>query len=552
MKTDVDPIEEVLRYHARTKHHLGRFAASPRSLDWSTQPDPFRIYDGAPVLPLPLAADAVETGYEELYQPGGVPARPLDAAALGAFLELALGLTAWKEYRGSRWALRANPSSGNLHPTEGYPVLPELAGIPAGVYHYVSRDHLLEGRAAMDPVRVAEALLPGTFVVGLSTIPWREAWKYGERAFRYCQHDLGHALAAVRYAAAALGWSAHLLAGASDDDLAALLGLDRKADFEGLPRAEREYPEAAVLVTPGTVRMDGGADLVARLAALARKAAWRGRANRLSPDHVEWRVIEEVAEATRKPRTSEGVAPLPEVPPLTPRPQVLRAADVIRQRRSALAFDGKTALDAGVLFGMLDRLLPRPGVPPWDLLPWHPRVHPALFVHRVRELAPGLYLLERDPAAHAALRAAMRPQFRWSRPREIPEHLRHFLLAEGDYRVIAELVSCQQEIAADGAFSLGMLAEFAETIRTRGAWWYRRLFWEAGLLGHVFYLEAEAAGARGTGIGCYFDDLMHELLGLTDDRFQSLYHFAVGHPVDDPRLMTIPAYTHLTARRRAF
>ena len=45
---------------------------------------------------------------------------PLGRASLGAFFELALGLTAWKEHGGARWALRANPSSGNLHPTEGY------------------------------------------------------------------------------------------------------------------------------------------------------------------------------------------------------------------------------------------------------------------------------------------------------------------------------------------------------------------------------------------------------------------------------------------------
>ena len=63
--------------------------------------------------------------------------------------------------------------------------------------------------------------------VGLASIHWREAWKYGERAFRYCQHDVGHALGAVRYAAAVLGWSARLLDTPGDDDVSALLGLDR-------------------------------------------------------------------------------------------------------------------------------------------------------------------------------------------------------------------------------------------------------------------------------------------------------------------------------------
>ena len=62
------------------------------------------------------------------------------------------------------------------------------------------------------------------------------------------------------------------------------------------------------------------------------------------------------------------------------------------------------------------------------------------------------------------------------------------------------------------------------------------------MLGHVLYLEAEAAGVRATGIGCFFDDEMHALLGISDYSWQSLYHFTVGGPVDDPRLSTLPPY----------
>jgi hypothetical protein len=120
---------------------------------------------------------------------------------------------------------------------------------------------------------------------------------------------------------------------------------------------------------------------------------------------------------------------------------------------------------------------------------------------------------------------------------------------QGDLRRTAQIVSCQQEIASDGAFSLGMIADFAQTIRAKGAWWYRRLFWESGVLGQVLYLEAEAAGVRSTGIGCYFDDAFHDLLGLTGDEFQDLYHFTVGGPVEDHRLMTLPPYAHLQRTR---
>ena len=104
----------------------------------------------------------------------------------------------------------------------------------------------------------------------------------------------------------------------------------------------------------------------------------------------------------------------------------------------------------------------------------------------------------------------------------------------------------RQEIAGDSAFSLGMLAEFEGRLRQMGAWFYPRLFWEAGLLGQVLYLEAEAAGVRATGIGCYFDDPVHELLSCKELTFQSLYHFTTGGPVEDRRLMTLPPYEHLT------
>jgi hypothetical protein len=190
---------------------------------------------------------------------------------------------------------------------------------------------------------------------------------------------------------------------------------------------------------------------------------------------------------------------------------------------------------------MLDRILPRPDLAPWDALPWPSRLHLGLFVHRVDGLAPGLYLLERSADEHDAFVALLGERPLWTRPPRCPAHLRLFCIAETDCRRAAEVVSCQQKIAADGAFSLGMLATFRAPIE-REPWSYRRLFWEAGVLGQVLYLEAEAAGVRATGIGCYFDDAFHELLGLEDDRFQSLYHFTVGGPVEDSRITTSPAY----------
>ena len=109
------------------------------------------------------------------------------------------------------------------------------------------------------------------------------------------------------------------------------------------------------------------------------------------------------------------------------------------------------------------------------------------------------------------------------------------------------MISCHQDIAADCCFAVGFLTEFAGPLQ--GApWVYRELFWETGLLGQILYLEAEAAGIRATGIGCFFDDALHRLLGLDGLAWQSLYHFTVGGPVEDRRVQSLPPYAHLPRR----
>ncbi|MDQ1390338.1 MAG: hypothetical protein QOF56_3792, partial [Acidobacteriaceae bacterium] len=130
----------------------------------------------------------------------------------------------------------------------------------------------------------------------------------------------------------------------------------------------------------------------------------------------------------------------------------------------------------------------------------------------------------------------------WRRPPSCPRGLPLYLLKEGDCRALAASVSCGQDIAGDGAFSLGMIADYMDSLVTYGAAFYRNLFWEAGLVGQVLYLEAEEASIRSTGIGCYFDDPVHEVFGVSSHDWQSFYHFTVGGPVEDKRLTTLPAY----------
>ena len=220
----------------------------------------------------------------------------------------------------------------------------------------------------------------------------------------------------------------------------------------------------------------------------------------------------------------------------------LFARSLIRQRRSALALDGKTGLTRATFYRMLQRVLPRPSQVPFAALPWRPAVHLLLFVHRVSGLSPGLYLLVRNPFQLDDLRSALTRRFEWRRPPACPSGINLYLLRKADCRTAARMSSCHQEIAADGAFAAAMLAEFEPRLAAHGAWFYRRLHWEAGAIGQVLYLEAEAAGMGSTGIGCFFDEATHEILGLAGRRYQTIYHFTVGAPVEDTRLTSLPAY----------
>jgi SagB-type dehydrogenase family enzyme len=530
----------TLQYHDATKHSFNRFARSAGFLDWAAQPDPFRRYAGAPVIDLPRAAVAAAVPYGALFD-GSVTASPIDERSIGEFLRCAMGLSAWKRFQASRWALRVNPSSGNLHPTESYIVW------NGRVCHYAPREHALEVRCEASPPASPWA---DVVLVGLTSIFWREAWKYGERAFRYCQHDVGHAIGALRLSAAMLGWRLTLLPRWPDADVASLLGIDRDGDYVD---AEREAPECLAIVSPrdpdAWLAMDPEP-----LVDAVRRGAWQGAANRLSSSHVPWEIIDRVAVATEhtpglpppgRPRearpASEGDAPgdgdRDAGRASRSRPGEPDARRIILQRRSAVAFDARSSIARDALVAMLRRL--DPARPPFDAIDWPAHVHLALFVHRVDGLVPGLYVWLRASAVAEQWRAAMRPDFLWER---VPGAGELFLLVPMDVKWAGTRVSCDQDIAGDGFLSLGMIARFESSLHERGESFYRRLFWECGLIGQVLYLEAEAAGARSTGIGCFYDDAVHEVLGLSGHAWQSLYHFSMGNPVEDARLTTESGY----------
>lgn len=367
-----------------------------------------------------------------------------------------------------------NPSSGNLHPTEAYIVAPPIESLSDSpfVAHYAPKEHALELRAQIPSGFFPKFFPPNSFLVGFSSVFWREAWKYGERAFRYCNHDVGHAIAAVSMAAASLGWDVKILDSLGCEELKSLMGLHVFKEFEipsravkgKIPEIEFEHPDCVMLVFPSGVSSGFDLDYKELSSAVLgfSKLEWKGKPNSLSKEHVCWDVIYRTAEVVKKPLTlGDGlfvVDPFQRSGLCSSTSEEacykgFTVRQVVRNRRSAVDMDGVTGIERETFYQILSHCLPsgsgggkqrRQVSLPFRALPWDAEVHAALFVHRVVGLSQGLYFLVRNEDHFDELKKAMNPEFLWAKPEGCPDDLPLYELLRSDCRRLSKQLSCHQ------------------------------------------------------------------------------------------------------------
>ncbi len=509
-------INMVFHYHNITKHAPQRYARSLGYMDWATQPNPFREYKGAHKIELPLALENATIPYSLLDEEN--PSAPFCIESISQLLQFSLAIAAYKSSNGNSWAVRCNASSGNLHPTEAYLILPPVFNESSSVVHYAPKEHTLEVLAEIED-EIWQRFPDGTFFLALSSIAWREVWKYGERAFRYVNLDAGHAWQSVAVSAKMLGWYATRLDSLDDTTMATLLGLDQKERF-----FEKEHPDMILAISPQ--KIDSSLDISAFLNALPKKFA--GVANKLSPSMHTWDIIPQIIHSTAHKELPQSPADELKVS----REATGESKEVLLKRRSVHVMQSDISTITTKQFhtmlqsvnGSLD--CKKNGA------------HLCIFLHRVDGYKRGLYILVRESEDKEALKELMHNDFLWSEC-----GLNNlYLLKEDNYTFASKAISCSQDIASDGSFSLGMLCRFSDEIITYNPHRYRELHWECGAIGQQLYLEATSLGLSGTGIGCFLDDTMHSLLGLKTNKYQILYHFTVGRGYVDSRIMTQKAY----------
>lgn len=430
-------------------------------LDPSNRPAPFKRYVGLATTPLPTefgesgarAADVLSG------QGRSAAATALDATKLARLLFFTAGVTRASASRAFEEPtfFRTAMSAGNLHPVEVYAVCAGVDGVPDGVHQFAPLEFVLttlrSGGVAPGPA----------CTLVLTGVPWRTAWKYGERGYRHLYWDAGTMLANLLAMADACRLDARVWTGFVDHDVARLVGVD----------GVTEFPLALVSIGAGR-EIEARADL----------SPIDADVERISPHPIDFPLITRAQQAGA----------------------LADAAAVAEWRTHAV--DGSPtrarvdpppdATDDSIEEVVLRRgstRIMRPDTAPAALLHWGmavaARPAPADFA------APGTTLLEHNLSVHG-IDGVEPGAYRW-RDGDLE------LVRPGQFREITQQLCLNQPLGGDSAYTAFHSAPLDAVLGTLGARGYRVAQLEAGLASGRLSMAAFTLGCGATGL-TFFDE----------------------------------------------
>ena len=503
----------IRRYQRATDHAAdGLDAQYVGSMDPDIRPRPDKRYPTLLPIPLPgefapssvRALDALANDSGDGASGQVVP----DLAAVARLCFYTDGITRRLRRGGREFAFRAAPCTGALYHTELYLVCGDLPGLAAGVYHYGVHDHALrqlrsgDFRAALTEATGGEAAVAQAPLVLVTTsVFWRNAWKYANRAYRHTYWDTGTMLPNTLAVAAAHGIPARLVLAFADRAVADLIGVD--LDGEGVislvalgrvgatpppapPIAPLDPPTDPYSVRENDYPLIRETHRATLLSTGAEAAAWRS-----------------VAPAVARPIPIGSPIALPPSDPAALPPDPIET--VILRRGSSRRF-ARDPIDLGQLSILLDRTtsgfpsdaLGSDGVPFNNLY---------LLANAVDGLPPGAYVYRRE---HHALEPI----------RQMPE---------AAARQRAHHLAWDQDLGGDAAVNVYFLADLDPILAAHGERGYRLAQLGAALVAGRMYLAAYALGLGATGL-TFLDD---ETVGFFSPRAAAsivTFLIAAGHP----------------------
>lgn len=460
-----------MEYHARSKLWPG--AAAPRTIDAALIPRPYKVYaTNLPTIDLPEPSESAESGVMNAIVGGSAPlaASGLDLATIATLLRMSAGIVRRKVINGREVAFRAASCTGSAYHVELYLVSGDVPDLGAGVYHFgVHDDRLRLLRSGDFRGALAQALgdesshAPEAYLV-LTSVFWRNAWRYEERAYRHAYWDSGTILANLLAVAADCGVRSSVAAGFVDGRVNALVGVDG------------EHEAAVALVRLGPFSRTEEA--VVPRASLPEVAA--------SAVSIEFPAINRMheasslvdAKAVQRYRVIElgGAA----APPLLA--AGLPLDTVIRQRRSTRRFATQAISQAHFMALMASA---RSSAGTRDAEGFG-SVELSVIVHAVEGVDPGVY--------------------RWRDGELCMER-------PGVWRERAVHLALDQDAAGQAAVNFCFWSRLPDVLAIHGNRGYRAAQLAGAISGGRVYLAAHALGLGATGL-TFYDDEMAGFLGL--------------------------------------
>ena len=507
-------IDAALSYHNATKHSYASVRANPHFLDFANQPLPFKIYPS--LEPSRLPGEIRQTGVAALSAISANVTADSNAApdlqAVAQLLYLSAGITRQRRYAGGEIYFRAAACTGALYEVELYLVCGDLAGLPAGVYHFAPAEFgLRQLRAGDYRSLLVEAtggepsIAHAPLTITCTCTYWRNAWKYQNRTYRHFGWDNGTLLANLLAVATALGLSAKVVCGFIDATVNRLLDVDspREVAFSLVALghdSSRIAPQSPENISPL------GLETVP-----------------LSRHEIDYPLMREMhasstlfssEEVTAWPGGVPAHIELPEYPPaartfipLRPFSDEEMPRDPIEQvilRRGSSRRFARTPISLQQLSTILHRAT---RVVPADFLdllrPELNRLY--LSVHAVEGLDSGAYVFHRERGLLECLK-------------------------QGDFRSQAGYLGLEQQLPADAAVDVFFLADLRPILQRFGNRGYRAVQLEAGILGGKLYLAAYAQRLGATGLTFYDDDVIRFFSPHAEGK-SAIFLVAIGNSV---------------------
>ena len=484
------------------------------TLNPALRPRPDKRYPALAPLPLPNVTELPPssmpalTAIADAGESGTTTVSTLDVHALARIAFFTNGITKTIRRGGQAMMFRAAPTTGALYHIELYLVTGDLPGLPAGVYHYGAHDHALRQLRAGDFRRVVVAATgdePATAqasaILVMTSVFWRNAWKYATRAYRHTYWDAGTMLPNTLAVAAAAGIPTRLVLSFADAAIADLLGLD--LDHEGVVAlvalGAADPPPAAPPVSPLDLRVEPYSAREIDFPLI--RETHRTTLLESGEDAARWRRRGAPPPVETRPRAPLIALPVPEQADLPPVP----VETVIRRRGSTRRFAREpitlpqlsTLLDSS-MHGIPSDTLGSEGTPCNDLY---------LFVNAVDGLQPGTYVYHR--ADHALE----------------PLHL----MSEAEARAQTHFLALEQDLGGDAAVNVYLLSDLDPTLAAFGARGYRLAQLGGALVAGKLYLAAYALGLGATGL-TFFDQAVIDAFSPHAVGKRVMFLIAIGKP----------------------